>query len=105
MSKKALRNIFIHFQSNDTMPTLSEIAKIIAWCEFQIKKEGRLVQVVRNPFRDEIPWTYRHPLIEINRPLEVADKSNLVYDSSTKTLWRFFLGQWRRVEPDFEIKE
>lgn len=87
------------------MPTAEEIKKIIEWCEKKKKEENRLVLVLRNPFREEIPWTYRYPLIEIDRPLEVASKNSLVYDSSTKSLWHYYLDAWRKIEPDFEAEE
>ncbi len=85
------------------MVSQSEIDEIIEWCERR-KKETRKVALVEiNPFRDKFGWTMRFPTIEIDRPLEVANKHSLVYDSRTKTLWQYLFNQWRKIEPDFEI--
>ena len=84
------------------MPTKEEIEEIISWAEKRKREEGRLVLVERNPFREKIPWTFRFPTIEIDRPKEVANKHSLVYDSTTKTLWVYELGRWKKVEPDPE---
>ena len=86
------------------MPTKEEINKLIQWCEEKKKERQRIYVIERNPFRDEIKWTYRFPLIEIDRPKEIAAKTSLVYDSTTKTLWQFLNQDWRKIEPDFEIK-
>ncbi len=86
------------------MPTEKEIQDVIGWCE-ERKRERKLVSMVeRNELREKIPWTYRFPLIEIDRPTEAANKSSLVYDSTTKTLYQYYMGEWRKVEPEFGIK-
>jgi len=86
------------------MVTKEEIAQVMQWCD-QIKKEKKKIYIIeRNPFREEIAWMRRFPLIEIDRPKEVASKNNLVYDSLTKALWQFYLDQWRKVEPAVEIR-
>lgn len=78
-----------------------EITKVIEWCE-KIKKERMRTYVIeRNPFKDEIEWCRRFPLIEIDRPKEVASETSLVYDSTMKALWQFLNGNWRRIEVDF----
>ena len=82
------------------MVTKKEIGEVMEWCDEQKREKKRVYVVERNPFRDRISWMYRFPLIEIDRPLEVAGKSNLVYDSTTKTLWQHYLGNWRKIEPD-----
>ncbi|MFA5050319.1 MAG: hypothetical protein WC501_04900 [Candidatus Micrarchaeia archaeon] len=85
------------------MVAKKEIEKIIEWCDRKKRETGKIVLVERNPFRDEISWTYRFPLIEIDRGLEVASKTSLVYDSSIKELWQYLNGEWRRVQPSIEI--
>jgi len=86
------------------MPSKSEIDEIMAWCE-KIKTEQKRVAVVeKNIFRDRIAWTFRYPLIEIDRSTDVANKASLVYDSTTKALWHFLNGNWRKIEPDFVVK-
>ena len=85
------------------MTTKEEIDKVIAWCEKIKKERNRIYVIERNPFRDEIDWTRRFVLIEIDRPKEVASKNNLVYDSTIKTLYQFMNGDWRKVEPDIRI--
>ena len=82
------------------MVTKEEIEKIKKWCDEKKMEEKKVVLVERNPFREEISWTMRFPLIEIDRPKEIASKSSLVYDSTTKQLWQYYLNSWRRVEPD-----
>ncbi len=82
------------------MVTKDELEKVKGWCE-KVKAEKKAVAAVeRNPFREEIPWMYRFPLIEIDRPKEAAGKSSIVYDSTTRTLWQYYNGEWRKVEPD-----
>jgi len=86
------------------MPTEKEIQQVIEWCEAR-KKERKLVSMVeRNEVREKLPWTYRFPLIEIDRPIESANKTSLVYDSTTKTLYQYYMGEWRKIEPEFDIK-
>jgi len=86
------------------MPNQKEIQQVIEWCEAR-KKERKLVSMVeRNEVREKLPWTYRFPLIEIDRPIESANKTSLVYDSTTKTLYQYYMGEWRKIEPEFDIK-
>jgi hypothetical protein len=85
------------------MVTQQEIEKIIEWCEKVKAERNRIYVIERNPFRDEIPWTRRFVLIEIDRPREVASRNNLVYDSTVKQLWQFMNGDWRKIEPDIRI--
>jgi hypothetical protein len=86
------------------MPTKAEIDEIVSWCEKRKAQEKRLALVERNPFRERIKWTYRYPLVEIDRPTEYAAKTSLVYDSLSKQLWHFMHSDWRKIEPDFVIK-
>lgn len=86
------------------MPTKDEIEEIKAWCQARKKEEKRLVLVERNPFRYKIKWTYRYPLIEIDRSLESAAKTSMVFESLSGIIWIFMEDAWRKVEPDFAIK-
>lgn len=86
------------------MVTKEEIAKVMQWCEERKAERNRIYVIERNPFRDEIGWMRRFPLIEIDRPKEVASRNSLVYDSTTKALWQFMNGDWRRVEPDIRVQ-
>lgn len=86
------------------MPTEKEIQQVIEWCEAKKKERGLVAFVERNELREKIPWTYRFPLIEIDRPTDAANKSSLVYDSTTKTLFQYYMGEWRKVEPEVQIK-
>jgi hypothetical protein len=85
------------------MVSKEEIERVIKWCEDLKEERQRIYIIERNPFRDEIDWTRRFPLIEIDRAKDVASKHNLLYDSTTKTLWQFFNGSWRKIEPDVRI--
>ena len=86
------------------MVSKEEIEEIKKWCQEKKKEKGRIYVVERNPFREKIKWTWRFPLIEIDRPKEIAAKTSLVYDSTTKDLWRYLNDEWMRVEPSIEIK-
>ena len=87
------------------MPEKEEIEKVIEWCEKTKKERKRIYVIERNPFREEIPWMRRFPLIEIDRPKEVASKNNIVYDSTVKVLWHFQNGNWRRIEPEIRVEK
>jgi len=89
----------------EKMPPQNEIKEVIEWCEKRKLETKRIVLIEKNIFREKFGWAFRFPFIEIDRPLEVASKFNLVYDSTTKTLWHFLNGSWRKIEPDFEIKK
>ena len=75
--------------------TKEEVQRIIDWCENKKKERGRIHIIERNPFAEEILWTRRFPLIEIDKAKEVAAKTSLVYDSTTKRLWHYLNGNWR----------
>jgi hypothetical protein len=78
--------------------------EIASWCMQKKAQEKRLAIVERNPFREKMGWAYRYPLVEIDRPTEAANKSSLVFDSLSGTLWHFLNGEWRKIEPNFVIK-
>jgi|GEM_PF-450136 len=83
------------------MDKKAEIEKIVSWCEKKKKESGRIYIIERNPFADSISWTSRFVFIEIDKPKESANKSSLVYDSTTKQLWEFINNSWRRVDVGF----
>ncbi|MFH0738028.1 MAG: hypothetical protein V1827_05910 [Candidatus Micrarchaeota archaeon] len=85
------------------MVTKAEIEKVMSWCEAKKKERNRIYVIERNPFRDEIDWMRRFPLIEIDRPKEIASKNDLVYDSTIKALWQYMNNDWRKIEPDIRI--
>ena len=85
------------------MVTKEEIDEVIGWCEKTKAERKRIYVIERNPFRDGIDWMRRFPLVEIDRPKEIASKNDLVYDSTTKTLWQFMNMDWRKIEPDIRI--
>ena len=87
------------------MVTKEEIDTVIKWCEEKKEERQRIYIIERNPFRDDIDWMRRFPLIEIDRPKEVASKNNLVYDSTVKQLWQFMNGDWRKIEPDIRVEK
>lgn len=84
----------------NSLVTQKEIDTIIEWCEKVKKEKGRIYIIERNPFKDKIKWTMNKIYIEIDRPLNIANKASLVYDSTTKQLWHYIGGSWRRVVPD-----
>lgn len=86
------------------MVTQEEINEVIDWCEKTKKERNRIYVIERNPFREHIDWMRRFPLIEIDRPKEVASKNDLVYDSTVRQLWQHLNGDWRRIEPDVRVE-
>ncbi|MFA6036213.1 MAG: hypothetical protein WC759_04615 [Candidatus Micrarchaeia archaeon] len=81
------------------MPTEKEINEIIAWCEARKKQRKRALVIERNEFAEKIDWMLAKTLIEIDMPLERADKHALVYDSVMKCLWEWRNGEWARITP------
>jgi hypothetical protein len=86
------------------MPTKEEIQKVMDWCEKTKAERMRPYTIERNPFKDEMAWMRRFPLIEIDRPMQEASRNSMVYDSRLKQLWQFMNGNWRRIEPDMRIE-
>ncbi|MBU0591716.1 hypothetical protein KKF81_05315 [Candidatus Micrarchaeota archaeon] len=86
------------------MVSQEEVNKVIEWCEKVKKERNRIYVIERNPFKDDVDWMRRFPLIEIDRPRNIASKNNLVYDSTVKQLWQFMNGDWRKIEPDMRIE-
>lgn len=71
-----------------------EINEIIAWCE-KTKKERQTIYIIeKNPFGTKFEWTRNIINIEIDRPLSIAAKTNLVYDSAAKILYQYMNYTW-----------
>lgn len=85
------------------MVTKEEIKEIVEWCEEVKKEKGIMYSVERNPFRDRIRWMSKFPLIEIDRPKEIAGQRNLVYDGTMGTLWQFMNNTWMEIIPDVDL--
>jgi hypothetical protein len=81
------------------MPTEAEINELIVWCEARKKQRKRSLVIERNEFADKFDWMLAKTLIEIDMPLERADKHALVYDSVMKCLWEYRNGEWARITP------
>jgi len=74
-----------------------EINQVIQWCELRKAEAGRTPILEVNPFRD-IDWLRNKTLIQIDRPLNLADTQGIVYESTTKSLYEWVNGMWRRIE-------
>ncbi|RME79834.1 MAG: hypothetical protein D6769_01325 [Methanobacteriota archaeon] len=85
------------------MPPKKEMEEVMAWCDKRKEESKRVALIEKNPFREKFRWMFRYPFIEIDRPIEVASKHNIVYDSTTRTLWVFLNGSWRKIEEDFSV--
>lgn len=76
------------------MQKKEDIEKIIKWCE-KIKEEKKKIYIIeKNPFSSEIPWTANIITIEIDKPLHLASKNSLVYNSLTKKLYQYINNTW-----------
>ncbi|MEM2962923.1 MAG: hypothetical protein QXW70_02515 [Candidatus Anstonellales archaeon] len=76
-----------------------DLERIKEWCRKIKEKEKRTYIIRRNPFQNEIPWTRTILFIDIDKPKEYCSRLNLVYDSSTDTLWRFVDNKWISLKP------
>jgi len=86
------------------MPKSSEVDDVVEWCNSKRKGNTRPYLIERNPFSNKYRWMMRFPLIEIDRPKQIATLSSLVYDSTTKTLWQNMGGQWMQVMKDERLQ-
>lgn len=71
-----------------------DIEKIIEWCEKKKQERKSIYIIERNPFAMEMEWTRNIINIEIDRPLSLAAKTSLVYDSVTKRLYQYINYSW-----------
>lgn len=85
------------------MPKSSEVDDVVDWCDKKRKTITRPYIIERNPFSDKFRWMMRFPLIEIDRPKQIASKTSLIYDSTTKTLWQNVGGRWMQIIKDEQI--
>lgn len=76
------------------MPTSEEIRKVTDWCEGRKKERNSVYIVERNPFASKFDWARHIISIEIDRPLSIAAKTSMVYDSTAKKLYRYVNGTW-----------
>ena len=74
----------------------AQIREVIAWCEETKRKKERAHLIERNVFH-LFPWMRNKTLIEIDMPLERANKHAVVYDSAMKCLWEWRGGHWAKV--------
>ncbi len=87
------------------MPEKEEMETIVEWCE-QRKKERKSVYVIeRNPFSAQIGWTRNIINIEIDRPLALAAKTSLVYDSVAKQLYRYVNSTWMPLNANLTAQQ
>ncbi|RLG19509.1 hypothetical protein DRN67_02530 [Candidatus Micrarchaeota archaeon] len=77
-----------------------ELEEVIAWCEQQKHERGRVPIIERNFFQNKYTWARGKYLIEIDMPLEKADRNAFVYDSVLKCLWEWRNGNWAKVTKD-----
>ena len=84
------------------MPTEAEIKKVIEWCEKRKLEVGRVPIIDPNPFKD-LFWMRNKTLIQIDKDIDKAEKSGIVYDSTTRSLHEFMNGTWRRIVPDIKF--
>ncbi|MEM2974480.1 MAG: hypothetical protein QW112_02545 [Candidatus Micrarchaeia archaeon] len=78
------------------MSMADEIKTVIEWCEKKKKEIGRIPIIETNPFK-HISWLRNKTLLQIDRELNQADKSGIVYDSTTHSLYEFMNGMWRKI--------
>ncbi|MBU0586893.1 hypothetical protein KJ780_05255 [Candidatus Micrarchaeota archaeon] len=74
--------------------TQKEVEEVIQWCEDRKKERQAIYIIERNPFGQKFDWTRNIISIEIDRPITVAAKTSLVYDSVAKKLYQYMNGKW-----------
>ena len=79
------------------MSKKEEMKKVIDWCEKRKKEVGRIPILEINPFKD-IEWLRNKTTIQIDQYFERADKRGIIYQSTTKSLWEYIAGHWKRIE-------
>ncbi|MFH1285994.1 MAG: hypothetical protein ABIH99_05430 [Candidatus Micrarchaeota archaeon] len=73
-----------------------EITLVKDWCEKRKLELARTPIIEPNPFK-HISWMRNKTRIEIDRPREIADKYGVLYESTTRSLWEYMNGIWRRL--------
>lgn len=74
-----------------------QLKEVIEWCEKRKKEEGRTPLIEPNPFK-HFDWLRNKTVIQIDRERELADKNGIIYDSTTRALYEYVNGIWRRIE-------
>lgn len=75
----------------------NELREVVEWCEKRKSEEMRVPLIEMNPFK-HFDWMRNKTLIQIDREKATADKNGVVYDSTTKFLYEFSNGSWRKIE-------
>ncbi len=74
-----------------------EINEIVQWCENKKKEKQCIYIIEKNPFATKFNWTRNIINIEIDKPLATASKSNFVYNSTIKKLYRYINYTWMPI--------
>ena len=74
-----------------------EIEMFKSWCEEKIKEYNRTPIILLNPFRD-IDWLRNKIYIKIDAHLGEGEENTIVYDLTTKSIYEFINGIWRKIE-------
>ncbi len=77
--------------------SLKELKEVVEWCEKRKLEEMRVPIIEINPFK-HFDWLRNKTLIQIDKEKATADKNGVVYDSTTKSLYEFSNGTWRKIE-------
>lgn len=76
------------------MPTKEELDEVLQWCEHKKKERNSIYILEKNPFSSKFEWARNIINIEIDKPLSAAMKTSLVYDSTTKRIYRYMNYTW-----------
>ena len=76
------------------MTKADEVREIIDWCEKRKKERQSIYILERNPFGSRFEWARNIIMIEVDKPLSMAAKTSLVYDSAAKALYQYVNGTW-----------
>ena len=76
---------------------IEQLNEVISWCEKRKMEEMRVPIIEINPFK-HFEWMRNKTLIQIDREKETADKNGVVYDSTTKSLYEYVNGVWKKME-------
>lgn len=74
-----------------------QIKEVIEWCEKRKMEEMRVPLIELNPFK-HFDWLRNKTVIQIDKEKEIADKNGIVYDSSTRSLYEYVNGVWKKIE-------
>jgi hypothetical protein len=74
-----------------------EIKTVIEWCEKKKNEEMRVPIIELNPFKN-FSWLRNKTVIQIDKEKETADRNGIVYDSTTRSLYEYVNGVWKKIE-------